>query len=168
MRRLFRETAETILIALVLAMFVRAFVVESFIVHGPSMESTLFDRERLLVNKLVYRFVEPRRGDVIVFRYPVDPRRDFVKRVLARGGETIEIRSGKVFVDGEKVNEPYIDDAGTSSMPPTEVLPGQLFVLGDNRNNSEDSRLFGFVPMRYVKGEAFLVYWPPTHMGILH
>lgn len=167
MRKAFRETAETILIALVIAMFVRAFVVESFVVEGPSMEPTLYDHERLLVFKPLYRVSEPHRGDVIVFRYPADPRRDFVKRVLARGGETIEIRSGQVYVDGELVDEPYLADVGSSSMPPLEVLPGQLFVMGDNRSNSEDSRQFGFVPMRYVKGKAFLVYWPPSCITLL-
>ncbi|MCL6450946.1 MAG: signal peptidase I [Acetobacteraceae bacterium] len=162
-----RETAETVLIALVLALVVRTFVVESFLVEGPSMEPTLLNRERLLVNKFIYHFTRPRCGDIIVFRYPVDPRRDFVKRVVATGGETVEMKGGQVLVNGEVLHEPYVAEGGDGYVPPTTVPEGFLFVLGDHRAISEDSRSFGFVPLRNVKGKAFLVYWPPQRARVL-
>lgn len=158
---------ETLLVALVLALVVRAFVVESFIVDGPSMRPTLESRERLLVNKFVYRFRDPRPGEIIIFRYPLQPDRDFVKRVLAVGGETVQLVDGQVIVDGKPVREPYVFNKGRSDYPKVVVPPGYVFVLGDNRTNSEDSRIFGFVHRRFIKGKAFLRWWPPGRLKIL-
>jgi len=165
--RLVREMAETLVIALVLATLIRAFVVASFVVDGISMVPTLQNGERLLINKFVYRLSEPQRGDVVVFRYPLHPDRDFIKRVMARGGETVEIREGTVYVDGQRVDEPYIPDPSHDTHAPVTVPPGHVYVMGDNRNNSEDSRMFGFVPLANIKGRAFWVYWPPQRMRLL-
>jgi signal peptidase I len=146
---------------------VRGFVVETFIVVGPSMEPTLHDLERLFVNKLVYRLHAPRQGDIIVFGYPKDPERDFIKRVVGLPGQTIEIQDGRVYVDGEFMPEPYIafPDHHTSNGP-VEVPAGHVFVLGDNRRNSEDSRYFGCVPTKNIHGQAFLIYWPINRFGL--
>jgi len=166
-RRIVRESVETILIAVVLALLIRGFVVESFQVQGYSLEPTLHDAERVLVNKFVYRFREPQRGDIIVFRCPNDPSRDFIKRVIALGGESVEIVDGAVFVNGRRLQEDYIVHRGNSDFSRAAVPYGHLFVLGDNRTNSEDSRYFGFVPVASVKGKAMVVYWPPFDMRII-
>ncbi|MCL5038416.1 MAG: signal peptidase I, partial [Firmicutes bacterium] len=118
-------------------------------------------------NKLVYRWHEPERGDVVVFRYPLDPSRDFIKRVIAVGGDYVEIRLGQIYVNGQAIEEPYVANRDLQSYPKTRVPPGSIFVLGDNRRNSEDSRVFGAVELRYVKGKAFLVYWPFSEAQLL-
>lgn len=165
--RLLREVAETVLVAVLLALVVRAFVVESFEVQGHSMEPTLHDGERLLVNKFIYRFSDPVRGDIVVFRYPLGTNRDFIKRVIAVPGERVRIEEGRVYVDGRPLEEPYLTRRDGYSMPEQEVPAGHLFVLGDNRTNSEDSRIFGFVPMRLLVGKAVVVYWPLEAARIL-
>lgn len=162
-----RELVETILIAVLLAFLARHFLVESFYVFGTSMEPTLADAERLFVNKLSYRFVPPERGDIIVFRYPRNPERDFIKRVVAVGGEALEIVDGRVQVDGRPLDATHATLADNAYYPLTEIPLGMLFVLGDNRRNSEDSRFFGFVPLENVKGEAFLRFWPLHRLGII-
>jgi signal peptidase I len=158
--KMVRETLEAILIAVLLALFIRTFVVESFLVLGNSMEPNLHNRERLFINKIVYRLREPGQGEIIVFRYPKDPGRDFVKRVIACGGDTLEIRDGTVYVNGERLAETYQPDRDYADFPAVEVGEGMIFVLGDNRDNSEDSRFFGAVPRGYIKGRALFVYWP--------
>jgi signal peptidase I len=163
-----RELVETVLIAIVLAFVARHFLVESFYVFGTSMEPTLTDAERLFVNKLSYRFIPPERGDIIVFRYPRNPERDFIKRVVAVGGETVEIADGRVLVDGRPLEQAHATIADNAYYPLTQVPEGMLFVLGDNRRNSEDSRFFGFVPLENVKGEAFLRFWPLDRLGLIH
>lgn len=161
-RKVLREAIETIIIALVLAFIIRSFVIETILVDGPSMEPTLHSGERLLINKFIYRFRLPQNGDVVVFKYPEDPRRDFIKRVMAHEGQTIEIRGGQVYVDGVPLKEEYILSAAHGDYPKTKVAPEAIFVLGDNRNNSQDSRFptVGQVPMKNVKGMAFLRFWP--------
>jgi signal peptidase I len=162
-----RETIETVVLALVIAMVIRTVAMESFVVQGSSMEPTLLNSERLLVNKLVYRFHPPSPGDVIVFRYPRAPDRDYVKRVVAVAGDTIEIKLGRVYVNGRLVTEPYLARAGSGSFPLMEVPAGHVFVLGDNRANSDDSRAFGPVPLDLIKGKAFFVFWPVGRMKAL-
>lgn len=159
-----REVLETVAIALILALLIRTFAFEVFVVDGVSMETTLHDNERLLVNKFVYRFRSPRPGDIVVFKYPRDPRRDFIKRTIAVAGDTVEIRDGQVFVNGTPLAEDYITRAGHSDFPRFVVPPDSIFVLGDNRNNSQDSRVFGEVPLRNVKGKAFIRFWPLTRI----
>jgi len=163
----FREVVETVLIAVVLAFLIRGFVVETFVVIGPSMEPTLHDAERLFVNKLIYRFQLPDRKDIIVFGYPRDPQRDFIKRVIGLPGETVEMRDGRVYIDGTFLDESYVafpDHHSTTG--PITVPEGHIFVLGDNRRNSEDSRYFGSVPIANIRGKAFLLYWPLRRFGL--
>ena len=158
------EVLETVIIALVLALLIRTFVFEVFVVEGMSMETTLHDHERLLVNKFVYRLRSPRPDEIVVFKYPRDPRRDFIKRTIAVAGDTVEIRDGQVFVNDKPLAEDYISTAGHSEFPRFVVPEGSIFVLGDNRNNSQDSRVFGEVPLKNVKGKAFFRFWPLTRV----
>lgn len=159
----------SILIAVVLAFFIRYFIVELYMVEGPSMRPTLVSGERLVVNKFLYRFKAPERGEVVVFRYPRDPSRDFIKRVIGVPGDTIEIQDGQVFRNGELLEEPYILERTRGSYPAAKVPEGHIFAMGDNRNNSEDSRFkgVGFVPYELIKGKAMVVFWPLGNMKSL-
>ena len=143
-------------------MFIRTFIVELYVVDGPSMRPTLESEERLVVNKFIYRFRPPEKGEVLVFQYPRDPSRDFIKRVIATPGDTIEIREGRVLVNDQLLTEDYILEKTRSEYPKSTVPEGRIFVMGDNRNNSEDSRFadVGFVPYDLIKGKAMLVFWP--------
>ena len=141
---------------------IRTFVVELYLVDGPSMRPTLQHAQRLVVNKFIYHFRAPEKGEVLIFRYPKDPSRDFIKRVIAVPGDTIEIKDGNVFVNGELQNEDYILSKCRGDYPKSTIPEGHIFVMGDNRNNSEDSRFpdVGFVPFDLIKGKAMLVFWP--------
>ncbi|CQR71432.1 Signal peptidase I T [Sporomusa ovata DSM 2662] len=159
----------SIIIAILLAFFIRYFIVELYMVEGPSMRPTLVDGERLVVNKFIYRFKTPERGEVLVFRYPRDPSRDFIKRVIAVAGDTVEIKDGRVFLNGQLLNEPYILERIKGSYPVATVPQGHIYVMGDNRNNSEDSRFkdVGFVPLELIKGKAVTIFWPLDHIKTL-
>ena len=156
------DWAISIIVAVVLAFGIRTFLVEPYLVSGPSMMNTLLDRERLIVNKLVYYLRSPEKGEIIVFKYPSDTRRDFIKRVIATGGDTIEIIDGHIFVNGQEKKEDYIKEPFHSNYRKTVVPQGTIFVMGDNRNNSEDSRFqdVGFVNLNLVKGKASLIFLP--------
>ncbi len=164
-----KDWAVSIAIAIVLAFFIRYFIVELYMVEGPSMQPTLISGERLVVNKFIYRFRAPERNEVLVFKYPRDPSRDFIKRVIAVEGDTIEINDGKVFLNGKLMDEPYIRDKTRGSYPLSTVPPNTVFVMGDNRNNSEDSRFkdVGFVSLEMLKGKAMVVFWPIDRMKSL-
>lgn len=122
----------------------------------------------MLVNKVVYRLRQPERGDIIVFRYPYDPRRDFIKRVVAVAGEDVMVKNGVVMVNGSPLSEPYVLHPGGPDFALRKVPEGTVFVLGDNRSGSEDSRSFGFVDLRLIKGKAFVVYWPIGSIRAVH
>jgi signal peptidase I len=181
-----REYFETIVIAVVLALFMRTFVVQAFKIPTGSMEPNLLIGDHLLVNKFVFaptlssveRAVLPvtdiRRGEIVVFKYPVDPERDFIKRVIGLSGETIELRDHQIHVNGRALDEPYAhylprpSGTGAGEMTsddvrerygPVVVPAGSVFVMGDNRDNSEDSRYWGFLPKENIKGKALMIYW---------
>jgi signal peptidase I len=185
-----REYFESICVAVILALFVRTFVVQAFKIPTGSMENNLLIGDHLLVNKFVFaptltsleRMLLPidpiRRGDIIVFKYPEQPDRDFIKRVIGLPGETVELRNKKVYIDGKPLDEPYVhfifppepDDNGSSapdlpefdltrSYGPVTVPDRHYFMMGDNRDNSQDSRYWGFMPVEYVKGKALFVYF---------
>ena len=179
-----REYAEAIAIAVLLALVIRSLVVQAFTIPSGSMMDTLLVGDYILVNKFLYGpelpFVDwrlpgiraPRRGDIIVFRYPQDEKRDFIKRIVATAGERVQIRGQQVFVNGRPLQEPYTKfaDSPASRGPdtycgyaygcePTTVPPNSYFVMGDNRDNSQDSRYWGFVKQDKIKGKAFLIYW---------
>ena len=131
------------------------------------MVPTLHNNQYLIVNKLSYHFAEPRRGDIVVFRFPHDPSRDFIKRIIALPGEAVEVHSGQVFINEQLLEEPYVRAPPLYSYPRRTVPPGEYFVLGDNRNNSSDSRSWGWLPQEYVIGKAWLSYWPLDWFGPL-
>lgn len=179
------EVVQTILLALVIFLLIRT-VVQNYRVEGISMEPNFHDGQFLFVNRFAYcpglhldlpplgirwqKVVclwEPQRGDVIVFHYPRDPDRDFIKRVIGLPGETVEVRGGKVFIDGQLMPEPFGPNPGSYSAPPVTVGPGDVYVMGDNRNNSSDSHMWGPLPQSYIVGRAWISYWPPQHWAIV-
>jgi signal peptidase I len=176
-----REYAEAIIIAVLLALFIRAFVVQAFKIPSGSMKQTLLVGDHILVNKFIYgiripilnkeiiHFKDPDRQDVIVFRYPEDRSKDFIKRVIGVPGDTVRIQEKKVYVNDQLLTEPYVSFTDPKVLPgnvnrrdnmASQVIPpNHLFVLGDNRDESYDSRFWGFVDMNDLKGEAFIIYW---------
>lgn len=161
------DFAKTLVVAFVLAQLVMVGVAQAFQVEQYSMEPTLLPHDRVLVNKLIYRVREPHRGDVIVLRYPRDPGRNYIKRIVAVPGDMVEIKSGHLQINGTAVEEMYLNGAPSGDYGPETVPAGSFFVLGDNRNNSEDSRAFGFLTRAQVVGQASLIYWPPQRIRLL-
>lgn len=158
-----------ILVAFVIAIFIVVFVVQPVKVEGTSMQPQLVDQERIFVNRFIYQLKDISRGDVIVFRYPKDHRKSFIKRVLAVPGDEVEIRNGRVYLNGARVFEPYVNPEflDDRSFPDMVVPSGKYFVLGDHRNSSNDSRNWGFVSQELIYGKAFFSYWPVTHFGVV-
>jgi signal peptidase I len=177
-----REYFESIVIAVILALFVRTWAVQAFKIPTGSMENNLLIGDHLLVNKFVFgpasgeRVLLPmrdiRRQDIVVFKYPDEPERDFIKRVIGLPGETVELRNKKVYINGQPLDEPYVHFLEPASHSqeitsfdvrerygPVRVPDGQYFVMGDNRDNSQDSRYWGFLPRSYIKGRALMIYW---------
>jgi signal peptidase I len=159
----------SIITAIVIAMLIRTFIVELYIVDGPSMRPTLLHEEKLVVNKFIYYLRAPEKGEVVIFRYPRDTSRDFIKRVIATAGDTIEIKDGRVYVNDQLLIEDYILEKTYTEYPKSTIPEGTIFVMGDNRNNSEDSRFsdVGFVPLNLVKGKAVFIFWPMDEMKTL-
>ena len=182
-----REYFESFCIAVILALFVRTFVVQAFKIPSASMQNNLLIGDHLLVNKFVFAptlssienlllpIAPIRRGDIIVFKFPKDPDRDFVKRVIGLPGETVEMRNKRIFINGTRIDEPYVhflypvDENATNTVDmstsgaqlnygPVVVPPDMYFMMGDNRDNSEDSRFWGFMPRANVKGKALFIY----------
>jgi signal peptidase I len=181
-----REYFESICVAVILALFLRTFVVQAFKIPTGSMENNLLIGDHLLVNKFVFAPtlsgteerllpIDPiERGDIVVFKYPEDPERDFIKRVIGLPGETLELKNKKVYIDGKPIEEPYVQflfpageegDADFTGLDvrrnygPVSVPADHYFMMGDNRDNSQDSRYWGFMPRSYVKGKALFVYF---------
>ena len=183
-----REYFESICVAVILALFVRTFIVQAFKSPTGSMENNLLIGDHLLVNKFVFgptatpieRELLPvrpiTRGDIIVFKYPEEPERDFIKRTIGLPGETVELRNKKVYINNQPLDEPYVHflfppddreegDADFTDFDvrrqygPVTVPAGHYFMMGDNRDNSQDSRFWGFMPEAYVKGRALVIYW---------
>ena len=176
-----RENIEAIIIAIILALFIRTFVVQAFKIPSGSMKPTLQIGDHILVNKFIYGVKlpyvrktiipvsEPERGDIIVFKYPEEPDKDFIKRVIAIPGDTVKIQDKRVFVNGQPVAHDYGMHTDSNVIPgrvnhrdnygPKTVPEDAYFVMGDNRDNSYDSRFWGFVKESAIKGEAFIIYW---------
>lgn len=191
-RPLVVEILQTILLTLVIFAAVRS-VVQNFKVDGASMEPTLHTGQYLLIDKVsyfklqgpllqiaeqlhlvapgssdgVFPFGGPKRGDIVVFRYPGGPERDFIKRIIAMPGDTVQIDRGRVYVNGVLQHEDYIEALPSYSLPPQKVPPGSYFVLGDNRPNSSDSHIWGYVPEENLIGRAWISYWPPSQWGVI-
>lgn len=202
-----KETVESLIIAIILALIIRAFLVQAFSIPSGSMEPTLKPGDMLLANKLIYRIRNPQRGEIIIFKAPptIEKReyfdlylfkipiptniqfkesfnfyffhtsrpsflytwKDFIKRVIAVEGDIVEIKNGKVIVNSQILKEDYIKEKPDYLYGPKKVPPGYLFVLGDNRNNSADSHIWGFLPIKNVRGKALFIYWPPQHFGLI-
>jgi signal peptidase I len=158
-----------ILLAFAIAIFIVIFVIQPVKVEGTSMQPRLADQERIFVNRFIYRFKNIHRGDVVVFWYPRDPSKSFIKRVLGLPGDKVEIRLGTIYINSVRLDEPYLSPAfkGYSSFPPVVVPPGRYFVLGDHRDSSNDSRSWGFVDRNLIYGKAIFCYWPFSHFGLL-
>jgi signal peptidase I len=170
------KLARDIFLIIVVFVLLGVFAVQPVVVEGTSMLPQLHDGERLLVNKLVYYKWESvswghlERGDIVVFWYPSDPDKSYVKRIIGLPGETVEIRNGLVFINGTQLNEPYLDNIHNQSLRDNIVRTVDkhyYFVMGDNRDNSSDSRVWGLVPEKYIYGKAFFRYWKPSKMGFL-
>lgn len=191
LRPLLVEILQTALLTLLIFFAVRS-VVQNFKVDGASMEPTLHSGQYLLISKVdyarveglplqvareigllsgteesVYLFGGPQRGDIVVFHYPARPDRDFIKRIIALPGDVVEVNNGRVYVNDVLLEEDYVRALPSYSLPPQRVPEGSFFVLGDNRPNSSDSHIWGFVPESNVIGKAWLSYWPPSDWGIV-
>jgi len=158
-----------------IAVFIRIFFIGNFKIPTTSMVPTLKVGDRLLANDFIYKIREPKKGEVVIFKYPLDPKRDFVKRLIALPGEKVLIKEGKIYINGEVLNNPliscryyYSDNEGKYGIgKEIEVPPDSYYVLGDNSINSKDSRYWGFVPKKYLIGKALFIYWPPWRIGII-
>lgn len=169
------EWTKALLIAVALAFIIRTFIFAPFLVDGPSMVPNLMDQERLIVNKLIYYIREPKRGEILVFH--ATPEKDYIKRVIGLPGETVELKDDKLYINGKETPEPSLAEIEntyheegmnyTIDFGPVDVPPGHIFVLGDNRPNSEDSRELGPIPIDAVVGRAEFVFWPFSQLRFL-
>ena len=181
-----REWTESLIIAFILAMFIRTFFIQAFKIPSGSMRPTLIEGDRLLVNKLRYGpkipftkwripgFTEPQRWDIVVFVYPGEPKKDFIKRLIAKEGETIEIKNGDIYINGELVEDEkskniYYYNRGDygGSKQKVQVPQGYYYVMGDNSGSSHDSRFWGFVPEEKIIGKAEIIYWPLNRIRVI-
>ena len=161
-----RDALETILLAVVLFVVINALSARVR-VDGFSMRPTLENGEYVLVYKLAYYLNNPQRGDIVVFRFPLDPTQDLIKRVIGLPGDVVQVENGLVSVNDREITEPYI--AATPEYEGTWIVPpGQLFVLGDNRNDSSDSHAWGMLPLNNVIGKAIVIYWPPPEWNMIN
>jgi signal peptidase I len=165
--RTLREVAETVIPAVVIALIINVFLAQATQVLGQSMEPNLHTSQRVVVEKVTYRFLHgPRRGDVVVLNLPEQPDM-LIKRVIGLPGETIEVRDGQVYIDGEPIHEPWTTNPGGGYYGPVTVPPLHVFVMGDNRSASNDSRSFGPVSVDAIIGRAWFSYWPPKYIGFV-
>ena len=165
MKTFFREFLITLILAVVVFFLLQASI-QTFVVVGVSMEPSLQDGQRLLVNKAVYYLHEPERGDVIVFQPFNAQRTDYIKRTIALPGDTVEVKKGAVYVNGSQLNEPYIKNPPNYTTEQQKIPGDNYFVLGDNRNNSDDSHNGWVVPRQNIVGKAWLSIWPPDKWGL--
>ncbi|MBI5653012.1 MAG: signal peptidase I [Chloroflexi bacterium] len=161
-----RELIETLVLTLVIFLLIR-FAVQNFRIEGYSMEPNFHDGQFILVNKIEYMVKSPQRGDVVVLIPPTSANRDFIKRIIALPGDTVQIIDGRVSVNGALLDEPYPLNPGSYSFGPTTIAPDEYFVLGDNRNNSSDSHAWGSVVKSKIVGKVWATYWPPQMIGFV-
>ncbi|MBD2345981.1 signal peptidase I [Anabaena subtropica] len=169
-----QENLTLIAIALCLALLIRTFIAEPRYIPSESMVPTLYEGDRLVVEKVSYNFQQPTTGDIVVFQPPAELQRRgypkdqaFIKRVIGTPGEIISVKGGKVYLNGQPLPEDYIAEPPSQPFPPVKVPEGQFFVMGDNRNNSNDSRYWGFLPKENIIGRAVFRFWPPDRVGII-
>lgn len=166
---LLHEWIPTLAYALVFAIILRSYAVASFFIPSGSMEPTLMVHDLLIADKLSYKVVghDPQRGEVMIFQYPRERKVDYIKRVIGLPGETVEVREGTVYINNEPLSEEYIAEKPLRDFGPEEIPPGEYFMMGDNRNHSSDSRVWGTVPRSYFEGRALFVFWPPQRMKLI-
>lgn len=161
-----REIVETVLLTLLIFSAIRALI-QNFRIEGTSMEPNLHDGQYLIINKFVYYLHSPERGDIVVFHYPRNPRRDFIKRLIGLPGEKVEIRGKRLFINGEQLEESGALNSSNYSWGPQRLAEDEYFVLGDNRNSSSDSHNWGPLPRDAIVGKAWISYWPPEYWGLV-
>lgn len=162
-----REMLESVVIAVLLAAVIRLFILEPFFIPSGSMEPTLMIGDRIIVSKVTYHLREPQPGDIMVFKFPLDPSRNFVKRLIAVGGDTIEIKDSVLYINNEPVQEDYLPKGlKFEDFGPRTVPENHYFMMGDNRNNSDDSRVWGFLNKDLIVGKAEVIYWPLDRIGL--
>jgi signal peptidase I len=167
MRKFFRDIAITLILAIVIFLLLQ-FTVQSFIIIGSSMQPNFQEGERLVINKVFYKLHEPERGDVIVFHPPGNKETDYIKRVIALAGETVEVKNGVVYINNQPLDEPYqLKELPKYTLSERRVPSNEYFVLGDNRNNSNDSHNNWTVPRQNIIGKAWLSIWPPSEWGVI-
>lgn len=162
-----RELISTVLPAILIALLIHLFLAQATRVEGYSMEPTLYGHQRLVIEKVSYHLHPPRRGDIVVIHVPNYGREMLIKRVIALPGETIQVSNGQVFIDGQPLQEPYLRTVTRGDYPATTVPEGAVFVMGDNRNNSNDSRSFGPITFADIVGKAWVRYWPMSDLGLV-
>jgi signal peptidase I len=169
LRRELRSWTRDLAVALGLAIVVMIFLYQPVKVEGTSMNPLLSDQERIFINKFIYRFEPIERGDVVVFWYPLDRSKSFIKRVIGLSGETVEIRMGRVYNNGDDLTDQYVPPSylDGSNYTPRRIPDGEYFVMGDHRDSSNDSRVFGPVQRQFIYGKAVFAYWPVDHFGSL-
>ncbi len=165
-KSILREIVETVLLTLLIFLAVRTLI-QNFRIEGTSMEPNLHDGQYLIINKLLYYLHPPERGDVVVFHYPKNPRRDFIKRVIGLPGEKVEVRGERIFINGEELEEPYTLHTSNYTWGPQRLGEDEYFVLGDNRNSSSDSHNWGSLSRDAIIGKAWISYWPPNYLGLV-
>ena len=170
LHRELRSWGRDLVIALSLAVVIIIFFYQPVKVEGTSMTPMISDQERIFINKFVYRYEPIERGDVVVFWYPLDRSKSFIKRVVGLPEDTVEIRDGRVYLNGSFLPEPYVppESADVGELTPTRIPKDEYFVLGDHRISSNDSRIFGPVPRKFIYGKAVFAYWPVDHFGSIH
>lgn len=163
-----RETSETIVIAFILAMIIRTFIIQVFWIPSSSMEPTLDIKDRVVANKFIYWFHPPQRGDVIVFKSLEEKPRDFIKRIIGLPGDELELREGLIYINGQKLDESkHPVNYDTMNFGPIKIPSSEYFMMGDNRPQSADSRYWGPLPKKNIKGQAFIIIWPFRHFGLI-
>lgn len=175
LRREIKEWVQSLLIAVLMTLVVRTYVIQAFKIPSGSMRPTLMEGDKIFVNKYVYRLNAPERGDIVVFKFPVDMKKDFIKRLVAFEDEQVEIRDGKIYINGKPLEDPdtfgkfyyYNHDPFGGPNERIRVPKESYFVLGDNSANSTDGRFWGFVPKKNMIGKAVFRWWPLTRMGLL-
>lgn len=165
-----RSWVRDLFFSISISLFIILFVYQPVKVEGGSMEPGLQDQERIFINKLAYRLENIQRGDIVVFRYPRDPRKSFIKRVIGLPGDRVRVLDGHVYLNGHFIAEPYVPEEylDSRSYPEVKVLADSYYVLGDHRSMSNDSRDFGAVPRANIYGKAVFGYWPMDKLGLLH
>ena len=166
MKTIKREILETILLAGIIVFLLNTFIVQLYWIPSPSMEPTLFVGDRVVVSKMSYWSKEPERGDIVVFKFPKDTKINLIKRIIGLPGETLSVKDNRVYINNEALSETYVPtQKNIPDFGPVLIPQGQYFMMGDNRDNSADSRVWGFVTEELIRGKANYIYWPFGRVG---